>query len=77
MAAWGSGLAVDFGAFGLWSCSGSSWDLLTTSNAQDLSGWATSIAVDLGTGGLWNYDGSAWSLLTTWDADEMIDVNFY
>ena len=67
-------IAVDFRSTGLWSYDGSSWDLLTTSDSQDMEGWASTLAVDLGTSGLWNYDGSAWSLLTTLDSEDLMDV---
>lgn len=77
MAAWTSGLAVDFGDTGLWSYDGSSWDLLTTSDAQDMEGWATSLAVDLGTSGLWNYDGSSWASLSGLDSENIIDVDLF
>jgi len=51
MEALSNGLAVGFDAFGLWNYDGSSWGLLTTSDAQDMEGWDSDLAVDLGAGG--------------------------
>jgi hypothetical protein len=76
MVAWADGIAVNFSS-GLWNYDGSSWEILTTFNPDDMEGWATSLATDLGGSGLWSYDGSAWSQLTAWNAEDMVDVDLY
>ena len=66
METWGGGLAVDFGATGLWNYDSSSWDLLTTNNPQCMEALSNGLAVGFDAFGLWNYDGTSWSKKTTW-----------
>ena len=66
----GAGLAVDFGADGLYSYDGSSWSKLTGWNASNggLARWGTGkLAVDFHTNGVYSYNGSSWSKLTGWN----------
>jgi len=38
MSGWSEGLAVDFGALGLYSTDGSTWSLLSAGDAEGLAG---------------------------------------
>jgi hypothetical protein len=62
-------LISDFGTLGLWQDDGSSWSMLTPSNAEHLVAYWGKLVGDFGSAGLWQFDGSSWTILTPADAD--------
>ena len=62
---WGrKGLAVDFGARGLWNYNGV-WVQLSRLDPQHMTGWGSeNLAIDFGSHGLWIYDGRSWTKIT-------------
>jgi len=67
--AYGTGLAIDFGALGLYQYDGGAWSKLTVSDPEHLAVYDNKLVGDFGGAGLWEFDGSSWSQLTTSDAD--------
>ena len=61
LVAWGSTLAVDFGADGLYVYDGSSWSRIRVADAEQLVAWGSTLAADFGADGLYVYDGSSCS----------------
>ena len=65
MAGWANGLAMDFGASGLWNVdTAGTWTKISSGDAETMAGWANGLAMDFGASGLWNVD-TAW----TWTKD--------
>jgi len=64
MVAYGSGLAVDFAALGLWFYNGSTWSQLTAPNTECLASYSDKLAGDFGSLGLWQHQSAAgWTQL--------------
>jgi len=77
MADWANGLAIDFGASGVWNYDGSTWDFISGSNPEGMVGWDSGLAMDFGVSGLWSYDGMTWAFISGSDVEDMADVDLY
>jgi len=70
MVAYGNGIAIDFGALGLWYYDGADWSRISTADAEWLGIYMDKLVADFGaTHGLWQYDGTSWQQINTLDAD--------
>ena len=68
MRTYGNGLAVYFGASGLYLYNGTTWTRISTNNAQWLDTSNNNLVADFGAAyGVWQYDGASWSQISTAD----------
>jgi hypothetical protein len=69
MVAYDKGVAVDFGASGLWYYDGNDWTQLSRADPQWLCVYGDNLVGDYGSQGLWRFNGVRWSQLREDDPD--------
>ena len=79
MSGWANGLAMDFGAFGLWNYNiAGTWSPISSDNAEGLVGWTNGLAMDFGSLGLWNFSATGtWTKISGGDVEALTDVDLY
>jgi len=69
MVAYDGGLAVDFGAPGVYYYNGAAWNRLNPNDPDWLGTYGGKLVADFGAKGLYEYDGASWSRIRNRDAD--------